>query len=92
MALMKEFSDTYVPSLINEDLPPVLSTYFDKDLSTAEYDTVMSVCEQKFSIYDINTKQQVAVEERTQKQANSRLWSRMRTGRVNSNLHVSLIL
>ena len=31
----------------------------------------MSVCEQKFSNYDINTKEQVAVEERTQKQANS---------------------
>ena len=43
MALMKEVSDAYVPSSINEDLPPVLSTYFDKELSTAEYDTVMSV-------------------------------------------------
>ena len=85
MALMKEFSETYVPSLINEDLPPVLSTHFDKDLSTAEYDTVMSVCEQKFSIYDINTKKQVAVEERTHKQANSRLWFKMRTGRVTAS-------
>ncbi|PFX18379.1 hypothetical protein AWC38_SpisGene17251 [Stylophora pistillata] len=42
MALMKEFSDAYVPSSINEDLPPVLSTYFDKELSAAEYDTVQA--------------------------------------------------
>ncbi|KAK2559691.1 hypothetical protein P5673_017779 [Acropora cervicornis] len=85
MALMKEFSDAYVPSSINEDLPPVLSTYFDKELSTAEYDTVMSVCEQKLFIYDINAKEQIAVEERTRKQANSRLWFRMRTGRVTAS-------
>lgn len=85
MALMKEFSDAYVPSSISEDLPPVLSTYFDKELSTAEYDTVMSVCEQKLLIYDINAKEQVAVEERTRKQANSRLWFRMRTGRVTAS-------
>lgn len=62
VALMKEFSDVYVPSLINEDLPPVLSTYFDKELSTAEYDTVMSLCEQKLFVYDINAKEQIAVE------------------------------
>lgn len=85
MALMKEFSDAYVPSSINEDLPPVLSTYFDKELSAAEYDTVMSVCEQKLFIYDINAKEQIAVEERTRKQANSRLWFRMRTGRVTAS-------
>ena len=85
VALMKEFSDVYVPSLINEDLPPVLSTYFDKELSTAEYDTVMSLCEQKLFIYDINAKEQIAVEERTRKQVNSRLWFRMRTGRVTAS-------
>lgn len=44
MALIKKFSDAYVLSSINEDLPPVLSTYFDKELCTAEYYTVMSVC------------------------------------------------
>lgn len=85
MALMKEFSDAYVPSSINEDLPPVLSTYFDKELSTLECDTVMSVCKQKLYIYNINAKQQIAVEEQTRKQANSRLWFRMRTGRVTAS-------
>ena len=56
MALMYKFSDAYVPSLMNEDLPPVLSTYFDKELSTVDCDTVMPACEQKLFIYDITPK------------------------------------
>ena len=45
----------------------------------------MSECEQKLFIYEINAKEQIAVEERTRKQANSRLWFRMRTGRVTAS-------
>ena len=85
MSLMNEFSDSYVPSSLDEYLPPVLSTYFDKELLNSDYDTVLSVCEQKLFIYDINAKQQIAVEEKTRKQSNSRLWFRMRTGRVTAS-------
>ena len=37
------------------------------------------------SIYNINAKQQLAVEEKTRKQASSRLWFRMRAGRVTAS-------
>ena len=56
-------SDAYVPSWINEDLPPLLSISFDKELSTAEYNTVVSLSEQQLFIYDIDTEEQRAAEE-----------------------------
>lgn len=85
LSLIPAHSDSYVPKFLNPELPTVLSNLFDKNLSEADYPTLLKRAEDAVKQLQITKKQQVSVEERTRDQANSRLWFWLRTGRITAS-------
>ena len=66
-------------------LPVVLSSLFDNSLADADYPTLLKKSEEAFELLQVTKKQQELVEEKTREQASSRLWFRMRTGRITAS-------
>ena len=63
----------------------MLSSLFDESLADADYPTLVEKAEEAVQHLQITKKQQELVEEKTRDQANSRLWFRMRTGRITAS-------
>ena len=70
---------------MNPELPVVLSSLFDNSLADADYPTLLKKSEEAFELLQVTKKQQELVEEKTREQASSRLWFRMRTGRITAS-------
>lgn len=85
LSLVPAHSDSYVPKSVNPELPVVLSSLFDNSLSDADYPTLLTKSEEAFELLQVTKKQQELVEEKTREQASSRLWFRMRTGRITAS-------
>ena len=85
MSLIPAHSDSYVPKSANPELPVVLSSLFDNSLAHADYPTLLKKSEEAFELLQVTKKQQELVEEKTREQASSRLWFRMRTGRITAS-------
>ena len=85
LSLIPTHSDLYVPKSLNPELPLVLSNLFDKSLAETDYPTLLEKAEEAVQQLQVTKKQQALVEEKTRDQANSRLWFRMRTGRITAS-------
>ncbi|XP_044169839.1 uncharacterized protein LOC114950648 [Acropora millepora] len=85
LSLIPDYADSYVPKSLSPELPDVLSNLYDKDLANADYPTLLKKAEDIVRQLQVIKKQQALVEERTRGQANSRLWFRMRTGRITAS-------
>ena len=70
---------------MNPELPVVLSSLFDNSLADADYPTLLKKSEEAFELLQVTKKQQELVEDKTREQASSRLWFRMRTGRITAS-------
>ena len=85
LSLIPEHSDSYVPKSLDPELPIVLSNLFDKHLADADFPCLLEKAEEVVESLVVDKNQQALVEEKTRDQANSRLWFRMRTGRITAS-------
>ena len=85
LSLIPEHSDSFVPKSLNPEFPFVLSSLYDESLSNENFSTVLEKAKEKATSFVITKQQQELVEEKTKDQANSRLWFRMRTGRITAS-------
>ena len=83
LALVPPHCDNYVPTSLAPELPNVLSDHYQTEYLKLGYHELL----QKASSIDITvtTSQALAVEAKTKNQASSRLWFRMRTGRITAS-------
>ena len=85
LSLLLAHSDSYVPKSLNPDLPAVLSSLYDENLRDADFSTVVQKAAEIANSLKITNQQKKIVEEKTRDQANSRLWFRMRSGRITAS-------
>ena len=85
LSLIDEFSDDYVPRSLDPSLPTIMSECFDKELSDVDFTTLEKLANEKLNLYSVTEEQQKEVEQQTRMQSNSRIWFRMRTGRVTAS-------
>lgn len=83
LSIMPEYSEKYVPTSISSDLPPVLADLYDPSNLGLSYYELLKVSSE--TNVTISSEQCKAVELRTRDQANSRLWFRMRAGRITAS-------
>lgn len=83
LSVIPEYSEKYIPITISSDLPPVLTDLYNpSNLSLSYYDLLKLSSEAKVTV---TSEQCKAVELRTRDQTNSRLWFRMRAGRITAS-------
>lgn len=86
LSLIPKFSDDYMPRSAQSDLPPILIDLYDKTLSDSNLTEILNNIIPKSSKFcTITAEQQHAVERETRGQSQSRLWYRMRTGRITAS-------
>ncbi|PFX12320.1 hypothetical protein AWC38_SpisGene23745 [Stylophora pistillata] len=85
--LSKKFGENrlLIAKSLTPDLPDVLSNLYDESLANADYPTLLEKANEIVEEIQVTKKQQALVEERTRDQADSRLWFRMRTGRIRAS-------
>ena len=83
LSIVSGFSESYIPSSLKPDLPPLLTELYDKELSESNFKEILSATLPKAtdSFYKITDCQQKAAERETRAQPKSRLWFRFRAGR-----------
>ena len=83
LAIMPEYCEKYVPTTISSDLPPVLANLYDpSNLGLSYYELLKLSSETRVTI---TSEQCKAVELRTRDQDKSKLWFRMRAGRITAS-------
>lgn len=80
LAVIPPYSDAYIPATLSQDLPMTLTSLYDKEYLNLGF---MNLLQKANNIkVSITTEQATAVEMQTRDQANSRVWFRMRAGRI----------
>ena len=85
LSLIPEHSDCSVPKSLDPELPIVLSNLFDQHLADADFPCLLEKAEEVVESLMVDKNQKALVEEKTRDQASSRLWFRMRTGRITAS-------
>lgn len=76
--IVEPFASFYIPQLLLPDLPIILSSLYEKDLSKKDIAQLLKLSEEKIqNCHVVNEAKQVAVEKKTRKQRNARIWFRM---------------
>ncbi len=83
LALVKDYSSRYIPNSLAPDLPLPLSDLYSSEHLSDTFDDLLQLAGQTEVV--VSTSQSLAVEEKTRGQAHSRLWFRMRTGRITAS-------
>lgn len=83
LSLVQSYSSSYIPSSLANDLPAPLSALFKQENLEKSFDELLQLSED--IEIAVTTEQANAVEEETRSQANSRLWFRVRTGRITAS-------
>ncbi len=83
LSLVESYSDDYVPKCLDISLPKPLTDLYDSQHLNKNYSELLKITTE-IDIH-ITTEQIQTVEEKTRGQANSRLWFRMRTGRITAS-------
>ena len=87
-SVIPEFCNAYVPMSLAPDLPPVLSSVYETSNLKLGYYELLEKAENTTIIV---TPQQVnSVEQKTRDQSNSRLWFKMRSGRITASKFMSV--
>ena len=83
LALVPPHCDEYVPTSLAPELPTVLSDLYKTEYLKLRYNELLQkACSIQIAV---TTNQVLAVEAKTKNQAGSRLWFRMRTGRITAS-------
>ena len=83
LSVISGYCDEYIPSSLSSDLPPVLTDlYKPSNLALSYYELLQLSCA---TAVTVSSEQCKAVEMRTRDQSNSRLWFRMRAGRITAS-------
>ena len=80
---MESHSSSYVPSSLAKGLPPPLCDFFKPEHLKKSFEDLLQLSEDTEVVVTLD--QSKAVEEETRTQANSRLWFRMRAGRITAS-------
>ena len=84
LSVISGYCDEYIPSSLSSELPPVLSDlYSSSNLALSYYELLQLSC--ATDVMAITSEQCKAVEMKTRDQSNSRLWFRMRAGRITAS-------
>ena len=83
LALVKDYSSNYIPSSLAADLPLCLTDVYSTEHLKKPFSNLLKIAEE--TEVSVNASQAKAVEAKTRGQAKSRLWFRMRTGRITAS-------
>ena len=83
LAVVESHSSSYVPSSLAKGLPPPLCDLFKPEHLEKSFEDLLQLSEDTEVVVTLD--QSKAVEEETRTQANSRLWFRMRAGRITAS-------
>ena len=83
LAIVPPYSEAYVPASLDQDLPMVLSDMYKKDYLSLGYRSLLQLANQ--TNVCLTADQAKAVESKTRDQAKSRIWFRMRAGRITAS-------
>jgi hypothetical protein len=83
LAIVQPYSEAYIPTTLDQDLPMVLSDFYEKECLSLGYASLLQKA--KGVKLTITAAQVAAVKAKTRDQANSRVWFRMRTGRITAS-------
>lgn len=83
LSLIDPYSSRYIPQTLDSGLPTCLSELYKPEYAELNYGELLTVAK-NYSV-SITEEQALLVESKTRLQSNSRLWLRMRTGRVTAS-------
>ena len=83
LSLVKNHASKYIPSSLASGLPPPLCDLFKQENIEKSFDQLLRLADENEVVVTVTQSQ--AVEEETKSQANSRLWFRMRAGRITAS-------
>ena len=83
LAIVPPYSESYIPASLDEELPMVLSDLHKKEYLTFGYSSLLQVASE--TKLHVTVDQARAVEAKTRDQAKSRIWFRMRAGRITAS-------
>ena len=83
LALVKDYSSKYIPSSLAADLPLCLTDIYNTEHLKKPFSELLQTAE--VTEVSVSASQAKTVEEKTRGQAKSRLWFRMRTGRITAS-------
>ena len=83
LSVLPDFCDRFIPTSLAHDLPLVMSDLYDRsNLQLCYYDLLKKA---QITTITVTPEQAKAVELNTRQQSNSRLWFRMRAGRITAS-------
>ena len=85
LSLVPEYSDHYIPLCASGVMPNPLTDLFSSDNLNLSYPDLLKKCEEVFKTYTITADVAKHIEEKTQDQAQSKLWFQQRAGRVTAS-------
>ena len=83
LATLPNYSDDYVPAMVHENFPLVLTELYDEACVGANYSTILEKC--RSIKLEVMPAQADCVEVATRKQHESKLWYRFRAGRITAS-------
>ena len=83
LSLVKSYSSSYIPKSLAPDLPPVLTDLFKPEYLNSNFGDLLQMASD--TEIPVSVKQCEASEAATRGQANSRVWFRMRIGRITAS-------
>ena len=85
LSLVSGFSDSYMPLSEQGILPRPLTSLFDPNALTMSEEDLRTKCVDIANTITVTAEQASCLEERTRRQASSKLWFQQRTGRVTAS-------
>jgi hypothetical protein len=83
LAIVPPYSEAYIPASLDQDLPMVLSDLHKKEYLSLGYSSLLQVASE--TELHLTVDQAKTVEAKTRDQAKSRIWFRMRAGRITAS-------
>ena len=84
LANVPPYCEAYIPASLDQDLPVVLSELRRKEYLRLEYRSLLQLASE--TEVQVTAYQAKAVEAKTRDQAKSRIWLRMRAGRITASI------
>lgn len=85
LSTIQPYCDSYVPRVITEEFPKMLSDFYQPKLLEASLEEVMKECASLKSKLAVTEEQVKNVEEATRQQYKTKLWNKFRSGRVTAS-------
>ena len=86
LALVPEFANSYIPNVLGEKYPKLLTELSDESHLNSEKEVLFAHCEEVFKTVTVSSEEANNVEDATKKQSKSKDWFRFRTGRITARL------